>query len=121
MFLYSIKGFDVNVPSEMLKLATPFGGGIGTCEDTCGVLISAMMVVGMKYGRENLNGNKRFTYKIAKRFYEWFRSEFGTTNCYELNHGEYNTPEHKERCGKYIIKTLEFLDKLFEEIDASEK
>jgi len=119
--MYGVKGFDSGMQSEMLKLATPFGGGIATCEDTCGALIGGMMVIGMKYGRENFDGDKRFTYGIAKRFYEWFKNEFGSTNCFQLNHGEYNTVQHRERCCGYIRKSLEFIDKLFEEVETSKE
>lgn len=104
-----------------MKLATPFGGGIAAREDTCGALIGGMMVIGMKYGRENLDGNKQFTYNVARKFYDWFKGEFGTTNCFQLNHGDYNTPTHKERCCAFIRKSLEFIDKLFEEIESTKE
>jgi C_GCAxxG_C_C family probable redox protein len=120
MFLYGVKGFGLDVPSDMLKIATPFGGGIATCEDTCGALTGGMMVIGMKYGRSNLDGNKRYTYKIARKYCEWFKNEIGSTNCFQLNHGEYNSQAHRERCGTYIRKALEYIDNLFNEVGPSE-
>ncbi|MBI4710518.1 MAG: C_GCAxxG_C_C family protein, partial [Nitrospirae bacterium] len=35
----------------VLKIASPFGGGIGRMGETCGAVTGALMVIGLKYGR----------------------------------------------------------------------
>jgi C_GCAxxG_C_C family probable redox protein len=118
MFLYGQRKFDLDAPPELLRVATPFGGGMGVAEDTCGVLTGGLIVIGLKYGRRNLDGDKQFTYKVAKRYFDWFLHTFGSTNCKALNGSEYNTPAHAHRCGSFLTKSLGFLDGLFKEMDA---
>ena len=120
MFLYGLRGFKIDVPSEMLRIATPFGGGMGVAEDTCGVLTGGMILIGLKYGRSSLDGDKQRTYRIAKRYFNWFIEAFGSTNCRQLNGGEYNTPTHRQRCGGFITKALGYLDGLFKEMDSEQ-
>ena len=45
MFIYAVKTLEVDVPDDLLKIATPFGGGMGLCEDTCGPLIGGILMV----------------------------------------------------------------------------
>ncbi|MCD8492418.1 MAG: C-GCAxxG-C-C family protein [Geovibrio sp.] len=37
-----------------LMLATPFGGGVGGCGETCGAVSGAYMVIGLIHGRSTL-------------------------------------------------------------------
>ncbi len=121
MLMYGIKTFDLNVPDDILRIATPFGGGIAKCEDTCGTITGAIMLIGLKYGRTNLDQDKYKAYHIGEEFFKWFRNEFGSTNCYELNHGDYDSKEHRDRCGGlFITKSIEYLDELFEKVDSGE-
>ena len=52
---------------EAYKMAAGFGGGMGIGE-TCGAVVGAMIVLGMKYGH--------FVYRThgTERYYEWKKS-----------------------------------------------
>lgn len=121
MLIYALKAFNLGLPEDLLRIATPFGGGIARCEDTCGVITGAIMIIGLKYGRTNLDQDKYKAYHIGENFYKWFKNEFSSTNCYELNHGDYDSEEHRARCGgMFITKSIQYLDELFDKIDSGE-
>jgi C_GCAxxG_C_C family probable redox protein len=121
MFMYAVKTLIDDVPPELVRIATPFGGGICRSEDVCGTLIGGMMVIGLKYGRRTMDGDKYRTYAIGKVFYDWFKNEFKSTNCRELNFSDYESEEHRSRCaGTFIVKSIQFLDSFFEKIDSGE-
>jgi C_GCAxxG_C_C family probable redox protein len=48
-----------------LKLASPFGAGMGSLGNTCGAITGAFMVLGLKYGN-----SKTSEYKKKERTYE---------------------------------------------------
>jgi len=121
MFLYAVKTLNVSVPDSMMKIATPFGGGMGRCEDACGTLIGGVIVIGLKYGRVSLDGDKLKPYAVAKNFYRWFKNEFGATDCLTLNYSDFMSEDHKNRCGgNFIAKSIEYLDGLFAKVDSGE-
>lgn len=64
-------------------IATAFGGGIASTQKICGAISGALMVIGLKHGRE-LGGDRMPAYELAKRLLAWFEDEQGTTNCKEL-------------------------------------
>ncbi|MFH1516223.1 MAG: C-GCAxxG-C-C family protein [bacterium] len=122
MFSYAMRLMPDDIPPELIRIATPFGGGLARNEDTCGALIASLMVIGLKYGRSDFEDDKKRAYDIASDFYKWFKSEFGSTNCFELNHGDYTSKEHCERCGgKFVTESIRHLDKIFDKIDSGEE
>jgi len=94
-------------PAETaIRMAYPFGRGMGGCGCTCGALTGAMMVIGMKYGTAGQIGmksgaagqpemksgaagqdetdNKKLAREKTRRLIEFFENEHGTTLCNDL-------------------------------------
>jgi C_GCAxxG_C_C family probable redox protein len=80
---------------SIIRVATVLSGGIGRMHDTCGVLLGACLMLGLKYGRgrEELDNLKidndlydilRISAESTGRFYKWFEREFGSVKCHEL-------------------------------------
>lgn len=69
-----------------LKLACPFGGGMGGFGRTCGALTGAMLVVGLKYGSSvatDVEARQR-TRQKTRELIERFEKSHGTSVCNEL-------------------------------------
>ena len=62
---------------KLMQLAAGFGSGMGTMEGTCGALVGAIMVAGLRTGGE---GTMALSRKILPRFKELC----GATICREL-------------------------------------
>lgn len=69
-----------------LKIACGFGGGIGRTGRTCGAVTGAVMVIGLKHGRADLNDEefRQETYKLVKEFIDKFTALHGSVECREL-------------------------------------
>jgi len=68
------------------KIASAFGGGMSHCNETCGAVSGALMLIGLKYGQseEGDSDSRINTYKIAKNYIQKFKEEFGSVKCTEL-------------------------------------
>lgn len=98
---------EYGFPAETaIKMACPFGRGMGGCGCTCGALTGAMMVIGMKYGAagqpemksgtagqigmkhgtagQDETDNKKLAREKTRRLIEFFENEHGTTLCNDL-------------------------------------
>jgi len=70
------------------KAASSLCGGLAFSGNTCGALSAGVMVLGMKYGRANIEEGLAGLVKgmlPAHRLVKWFEGEFGTTVCRELS------------------------------------
>ena len=70
------------------KAASSLCGGLALTGNTCGALSAGVMVLGMKYGRANIEEGLAGLVKgmlPAYRLVKWFKSEFGTTVCHEIS------------------------------------
>lgn len=108
-----------------LRIAGPFGGGLGGLGRTCGAVTGAMMVIGYLYGRTD---PKEVTQKKANnaRVQELVRlveERDGTTLCREILKGyDISNPEQREQarqeglfqtgCAKTVRDAAEILDDL---------
>lgn len=91
-----------DLPDACLRMATPFGGGIGRTEELCGALSGAVMAVGASLGRTEPDGDKTRSYEVANAVFRDFVSEFGYCKCRDLNKGDFKSPEHRVRCGRLV-------------------
>ena len=76
-----VRAFADTVPldeSMLMNLGTGFGAGMGTMEGTCGALVGAIMVAGLRSGG---NGTMALSRKILPRFKELCG---GATICRDL-------------------------------------
>ena len=110
--------------SIALKLATGFGGGIGRLGKTCGAVSGALMVIGLKYGRDKIedNASKEKTYTLVQKFINKFIKLNQSISCNELLDCDINTLEGlnsaKEKnlfstlCPDFVRTSAEIIEKL---------
>lgn len=86
------------VSEEVLPLATPFSGGMGSgC--LCGAIAGAQMIIGSQFGRDNKQGNELLARAKAKELVQRFTQKHGATCCRVLTRGmEMASPERKAHC-----------------------
>ena len=66
----------------MLKMATPFAGGVGdSSQEMCGALSGGLMVIGALHGRAKPQDSEHKALELAARYRRAFEKEFGTTQC----------------------------------------
>lgn len=69
-----------------LRIAGSFGGGMGYTGETCGAVTGALMLIGLKHGKVNVEDNaaKEKTYDLVQEFSKRFKSINGSVRCTEL-------------------------------------
>lgn len=93
---------SVELTDQAKKMATPFGGGIGRSEDVCGALTGGVLAIGVSTGRTAPEEDRLHSYETAGRLYRAFQARFGSASCKVLNKGDFKSPEHRPRCGRYV-------------------
>lgn len=108
--------------THCLMVAAPFGGGIARLGEACGAVTGALMVLGLRYGREAAAdpAGKAALYDRARRFAEQFKARNESIVCRELLGCDISTPEgwqqvqerqtHLTVCPKFIRDAAELLD-----------
>jgi len=74
------------------RIATGFGGGIGRNGDVCGAVIGGVMAMGLALGRDKAKQSREPCYPAVDRFYNDFRTRFGSCKCRELTNANLKTP-----------------------------
>jgi len=123
--ILSTYGTQFNLDRELgLKLASPFGAGMGSLGNTCGAVTGAFMVLGLKYGNSKVSEikKKEKAYEITKEFVNEFKSRNDTIICKELLNCDISTPEGRNKaieeglfikvCPKLVQDSAEILEKL---------
>ena len=107
-----------------LKIACPFGGGMSRMGKTCGAVTGAFMVLGLKYGRINVEDElaREKTYNLVIEFVNRFKSRNNTIECEELIGCSIDTPEKleiaKEKgifeniCPQFVKDAAEILEEI---------
>ncbi len=82
-----------------LRVAGAFGGGMARMGETCGAVTGALMVIGLKYGKTDVQDEaaKEKTYACAREFIDRFLAQHGSIKCRELLTFEIGTPEGQRR------------------------
>jgi C_GCAxxG_C_C family probable redox protein len=105
-----------------LKIACPFGGGLGGYGRTCGALTGAMIVVGLKYGTTNATDTeaKKLSRDKTRELIDAFERVHGTSICNDLvgfdrsnmSGGELMTKiQHfHNTCPKFLETVVSFLE-----------
>ena len=94
-----LPGFDPNV----MRIASAFGGGIGSSGSACGAVSGAAMALGLIYGTNGDESSGIFSDKRGKlkektkEFIAAFNSEFDEINCIQLLGVDYRTEEGLKR------------------------
>ena len=79
---------------DALKVSSAFGGGLGVGE-SCGAIIGAMLVLGMKYGNSAANQQQQKDVLNAKRaeFLDKFKKAHAHFVCRDLIGYDFSKPE----------------------------
>lgn len=90
-----------------MKIASPFGGGMGRMREVCGTVSGMFMTAGMMFGVSNSDAKaKGELYKKIQELAQKFKSQNGSIVCRELLQGvECSTsPNPSERSETYYKK-----------------
>ncbi len=121
--VFSVFSEDLGLSKETaLKIACPFGGGLGGYGRTCGALTGAMMVIGLKYGNTKSTDieAKNLTRTKTRELIEIFEKAHGTSICNELvgfDRSNFGGAELLEKlpvfysiCPKFLTTVITFLE-----------
>jgi C_GCAxxG_C_C family probable redox protein len=116
---------ELNLDKDLaLKVSCGFGGGIARMGETCGAVTGALMTIGLKYGKTEINDNEARdkTYSKVNEFVEEFKLKNETIVCKELLGCVLSTPEgakmaneknfHTTICPKFVADAAEILEKI---------
>lgn len=117
--------FDLD-PELALRIAAPFGGGMGRMGEVCGAVTGAFMVLGLKAGNTLAQdrASKEASYDLAREFAERFRRRHRSILCRELLGIDISTSEglqaarqrglFKELCPMLVRDSAEIVAELLE-------
>jgi C_GCAxxG_C_C family probable redox protein len=113
------------VPAKvLLRIASPFGAGIGRTAGTCGAVTGGVMAIGLRHGHANARDQKKkeAVYRMTQKFVDRFLARNGTIICKELLGCDLSTPKgrkiarvndyHHTRCPKFVCDAVEIVVKL---------
>ena len=94
--LLSTYGEQLGLNKETaLKIACPFGAGMGRMSETCGAVTGAYMLIGLKHGKylAEDDESKEKSYALVNEFNEKFNSLHGSILCKDLLKYDMKKPE----------------------------
>lgn len=92
-----VEGHEIDCPNAP-RIASGFGGGVGSYGEICGAISGAAIVLGLRFGRDTADADqKAICYDIVSRLIEAFEREFGYIRCDMLTGCVMRTPEGKAR------------------------
>lgn len=112
-----------------LKLSCPLGGGMGHTGQVCGAVSGALLVLGLKYGQDDVadKHSKARNYLIVKDFINRFKALDGSTSCSELIQYDLSddtqlasasqTDVFQTKCCKYVSDAIKLLEKISSKYD----
>ena len=90
-----------------MKIACPFGGGMGRMREVCGTVSGMFLASGLAFSAaDNSAENKAHQYKIVQELAQKFKDKNGSIICRELLQGvtSDNTPIPRDRTQEYSKK-----------------
>ncbi|MBU5676046.1 C-GCAxxG-C-C family protein [Alkaliphilus sp. MSJ-5] len=92
--------FEIDMPEEMVAMASGFPIGIGKSKCVCGAVSGGIMCLGYFFGRTKGGDTKvQNTLALANELQESFKSNHKVLCCKVLTHGmDMGSGEHKEQC-----------------------
>ncbi len=109
IFLAFRDWLGMDVPGEMVRALTGFGGGLGHAGCACGALTGSAVVLGLLRGRTSAEESRDPAYTLARDFHDRFEANFGSTCCRSLNPHPFDTKEHLRNCLKITGGTAKLL------------
>ncbi|WP_243450250.1 C-GCAxxG-C-C family protein [Desulfosporosinus sp. Sb-LF] len=117
----------LGLETELAKrIACGFGAGMGYIGETCGAVTGAIMLIGLKYGKVDVDDNaaKDITYELVQEFTKRFKAINSSVKCKELLGFDLSIPEDldtvKEKqlfsilCPKFVRDSSEIIEELLE-------
>ncbi|HNW28310.1 MAG TPA: C-GCAxxG-C-C family protein [Spirochaetota bacterium] len=105
-----------------IRIASPFGGGIGHVQEVCGALSGAIMAIGLKHGEgSELRERRDRVIELTQEFIGEFKKRKGSIFCRDLLGCDITTKEGlvKAReqgafnvCADYVRLAGELLEKM---------
>jgi C_GCAxxG_C_C family probable redox protein len=88
--------YEVDMPDEIICMATGFGGGMGHTKNTCGAITGAVLALGLLKGRKDPFGPKeemagrikhlqQEIYPVFGEMIEEIEAKYGTLICKEMS------------------------------------
>ena len=101
---------------DLLSAATPFSGGMGV-RCLCGAVAGSMLVIGSKYGKNNIDRDGMTARKLAKEFNEKFSQKYKVNCCKVLSAGfqDFHSYERKHHCCSMVNDSCEILENILQE------
>ena len=114
--LMTVTGQDC--PIEVLKMASPFGRGMGEAGCACGALVGGQMAIGVFFGRESTKGfPPNLCAEAAKALHKRFVKSNGAACCRILHKGlPFGTDEQFSACCKRAVDAAEIAATLIRDI-----
>ena len=114
----------LNIESDLIpRLGTGIGAGVSLNGLLCGSISGAVLILGIKQGRDNAEEDPTKTWAMVDEFLNAFKEKFRYTNCRQLTGVNVKTPAglkkyfesiHDYSCAKRvqfaIEKTIEILE-----------
>ncbi len=111
---------ELKIPAEAIKACSAFKTGIGGSKgDLCGSLLAGLLIIGIKYGRDNNQDDISKVNQKSAQLYDKFLEKYGTVRCQELlkefhaSH-TFNSRERKEFCSEIVRFVIEELENILE-------
>jgi C_GCAxxG_C_C family probable redox protein len=109
--------------SRLLKLASPFGGGIARRGQICGAVSGGLMALGLAQGADDPSG-KEDAYRLGREFMRRFESRHNSILCRELLDFDISTDAgwqqareiglFKTRCPKFVNDAAEIVREMLD-------
>ena len=121
--------FELEIPEEIIKMASGFPGGVGRSKCLCGAVSGGVMALGLFFGRTK-QGDPQVeqNLRVSKELHDWFKVENGKNAlCCRILTKEFDMSlgEHKEQCiyytGLVADKVAEIIVRECELINTDEK
>ena len=97
--------FEMDVPEEVIAMASGFPIGIGRSKCLCGAVSGGVMAIGLVFGRtvqKDPQGEQ--TLRLSKELHDWFKEANGKNAlCCRILTKEFDmgAGEHKEQCIRF--------------------
>lgn len=97
--------FELDVPEEVIAMASGFPVGIGRSKCLCGAVSGGVMAIGLIFGRTVQNDPQvEQTMALSKELHDWFKEANGKNAlCCRILTKEFDMGkgEHKEQCIRF--------------------
>ena len=94
--------FEIDVPEEVIAMASGFPIGIGRSKCLCGAVSGGVMAIGLVFGRTvQKDPQVEQTLALSKELHDWFKAANGKNAlCCRILTKEFDmgAGEHKEQC-----------------------